>query len=209
MAVDNFFKLNINATESRVIELWKPIEGYEGLYEISNYGEVKSLDKWVDIGMGRKQFLKGKIRPSAVSSNGYRMITLTKNKRPTTYCIHALVATNFISNPLKKPIVNHRNASKIDNYIENLEWATYSENIKHAYKNKLRKASTKGRFGKLHHNSKPVIQFSMDGAFIKEWDSASDAARELNIRSLGITAVCRGEDNSYKRSIWRFKEYGN
>lgn len=200
----NFFAPRID-TGAQVLKFWKPVMGYEGLYEISNYGELKSLDKWVDIGLGRRQFVKGKIRTAAKASNGYRMTTLSKEGINKTVTIHSLVAMHFIKNPWKKPIVNHRNTIKTDNYIGNLEWATYSENILHAYKYKLRRAPSAGKYGKDHHRSRAIIQLTLTGENIREWDSISDAARELGIRGNGVQAVCAGKEKVFKGFIWKYK----
>jgi hypothetical protein len=187
----NFLALRID-NGSNVLKFWKPIKGYEGLYEISNHGEVKSL-------------MHRKLMSASAASNGYLMTTLSNSGTKKTFCIHSLVASHFLNNPLRKPIINHRNAIKTDNYVGNLEWATYSENIKHAYANKLRKAPSSGKFGKDHHKSKPVLQFTKAGVFINEFASMSDAARELGIRVMGIQGVCSGADKSYKGFIWKFK----
>jgi hypothetical protein len=200
----NFFAPKIDAG-SKVLEFWKPVTGYEGLYEISNYGELKSLDKWVDLGLGRRQFVKGKIRAASVTSNGYRMTTLSKGGVNKTVTIQSLVVMHFIKNPWKKPIVNHRNTIKTDNYIGNLEWATYSENIEHAYRHNLRKAPCTGKFGKDHHRSRAICQLTLTGEHIREWDSISDAARELGIRGNGVQAVCAGKEKAFKGFIWKYK----
>lgn len=187
----NFFAPKIDAG-NLVLKLWKPVTGYEGLYEISNFGELKSL-------------IKGKIKNASVASNGYCMTTLSKGGENKTVTIHSLVAMHFIKNPWKKPIVNHRNTIKTDNYIGNLEWATYSENILHAYKHKLRRAPSAGKFGKNHHRSRPIYQLTLTGDHVRDWDSISDAARELGIRGNGVQAVCAGVEKAFKGFIWKYK----
>lgn len=187
----NFFAPKIDSG-TKILKFWKPVVGYEGLYEISNYGELKSL-------------IKDKIKGASIASNGYKMTSLSKGGINKTVCIHSLVASHFIKNPAKKPIVNHRNAIKTDNYIGNLEWATYSENIEHAYEYNLRKAPSAGKFGKDHHRSTPILQFTKEEVLVKEWDSMSDAGRELGIRIMGIQGVCSGADKSYKGFIWKYK----
>jgi len=114
-----------------MIEVWKDIKGYEGLYQISNLGKVKSFHH-------RKEIIR-----KTCLSKGYRMVNLHKDGiyRPIT--IHKLVATYFISNPDSKPQINHIDGLKENNIYTNLEWCTGSENIKHAYKIGLEKGRPK------------------------------------------------------------------
>lgn len=105
------------------MEIFKDIKGYEGLYQISNLGNVKSL-----------KFNKQRILKSLKNGRGYLNIRLYKNDINKTYSIHRLVALNFIPNPKNKPDVNHINAIKTDNRIDNLEWTTTQENVNHAFK---------------------------------------------------------------------------
>ena len=104
-------------------EVWKDIEGYEGLYQVSNKGRVKSFH------FGKEKILKPYLR-----ANGYLMLCLQVDKIKAHFIIHRLVATAFIPNPVNLPVVNHIDGNKQNNCVENLEWTTYSENEKHAYK---------------------------------------------------------------------------
>ncbi len=103
-------------------EVWKDIAGYEGLYQISNYGRVKSF--------------KGKV-PRILSTcddtKGYPKVTLGKDGEQKTYLIHVLVAQTFIPNPDNLPVVHHRDHNKHNNHVENLEWVTYKQNLAYAY----------------------------------------------------------------------------
>ena len=110
-------------------EVWKPIFGYEGIYEVSNCGNVRSIDR-IDFA-GRR--LKGKVFSTSANKN-YITCVLTKYGKHRTFRIHQLVAEAFIPNPEGKPCINHKDGNKQNNCVENLEWCTLSENMKHAYK---------------------------------------------------------------------------
>lgn len=121
-----------------MIEIWKPICGYEGIYDVSNYGNVRSVDR-IDFA-GRH--LKGKLF-STKAKESYITCVLTKCGKHRTFRIHQLVAEAFIPNPEGKPCVNHKDGNKQNNHVENLEWCTHSENNVHAFKTGLQKAKRK------------------------------------------------------------------
>lgn len=113
-------------------EIWKDIKGYEGLYQVSNYGRVKSLDRKSDID-GR--LIKSKILKPGLNNPGYKFVILRKNGISENKMIHRLVAETFLNNPMD--CVNHKDGNKLNNHMSNLEWCTYSENKKHAYETGL------------------------------------------------------------------------
>lgn len=193
-------------------EIWKPIVGYEEIYEVSSLGRIRSLK--------RKYYLKNQygttslketkelIRKQRTTQFGYKSIGLSKNGTENKFQVHRLVAQAFISNPENKPCINHKNGNKLDNRVENLEWCTYSENEKHAYKNNLHKKHMKGRFGLLNPSSKKVNQYDENGNFIKLWFSISDITRELGLNCANISACCNGKygHKTVGGFIWRFAD---
>ena len=119
-----------------MIEKWKPIKGYEDLYEVSNLGNIKNS--------------KGKILKSALCKNGYRSVSLWKKNKGKTYFIHRLVAEAFVLNYENKTDINHKDGNKENNKADNLEWCTRKQNIHHSWKNGL----SKKVMGEKHHRHK-------------------------------------------------------
>lgn len=113
-------------------EFWSPIKDYDGLYEVSNWGRIKSLEKIVLYSNGQRRLYEEKIL-KLNPSNGYKTISLVKNKIKQTHMVHRLVANAFIDNPLNKPFVNHDDGDRSNNYYKNLIWSTNSENQLHSY----------------------------------------------------------------------------
>lgn len=123
-------------------EVYKPIKGYEGLYEVSNLGNVKSLSKI----RGRAFTAERLLKPRIV--NGYVMVTLCKESKRFNASVHRLIAEAFIPNPENKETINHIDGNKQNNSIDNLEWATQRENNLHAYRTGLHDPKKNGRTGK-------------------------------------------------------------
>ena len=123
----------LNMKNHLIDEMWRDIKGYEGLYQVSNFGKVKSLNKSIIRNNGRKQTFKEKTLKEGLSGNGYYSVSLTKNGKGKTFNIHKLVAIAFIENKNNDKCVNHIDGNKLNNTVGNLEWVTSQENVKHAY----------------------------------------------------------------------------
>lgn len=170
-------------------EIWKDIEGYEGLYQVSNMGRVRSLRRNI-------------ILKSRIERNGYESVKLTVNNIPKDYSIHRLVAMAFIPNPDNLPQVNHKDENKTNNCMENLEWCTQEYNQNYGTIN-IRKSQKQ-----LNHKnkSKIVLQYSLDGTFIKEWESIRDVQRMTGYDSSHISRCCRGKHAYAYGYLWKYKK---
>ena len=113
-------------------EIWKDIQGYEGFYQISNLGNVKSLERVIDKGNGILQHRKERIMNKRESVDGYYVAKLNVNKKSTSIAIHILVARHFIDNPNNYPEVNHKDCNRKNNQVDNLEWCTHQQNVEHS-----------------------------------------------------------------------------
>jgi hypothetical protein len=189
-------------------EIWKDIKGYEGLYQVSNLGKVKSLNRYITNKNNKQQYYNGKMLSGNIR-HGYLKLTLSKDNIQKTIPIHILVAKTFIPNPENKPEVNHIDGNKSNNCVNNLEWCTRSENELHAYRNGLAKSSLKqkeavAKYAKENY-SKKVLQYNLNGDFIKEWNSMHDVWRELGIRPSYICRCCKGLRNHTFGYIWKYK----
>ena len=141
---------------SRSEEEWKAIQGYEGIYEVSNFGNVRSLPRYKRGNFDSKVFIEGKTIKQVKNNRGYYIVQLSKNNKVKNFSVHRLVATAFIPNPNSFPQINHKDEDKTNNKASNLEWTTLKRNINYGTRNK-RMALTKG---------KNVKAFDDDGNFI-------------------------------------------
>ncbi len=173
-------------------EIWKAIQEYEGLYEVSNLGNIKSCRY-------------NKIM-SKCMNKWYDKVILHKNKVVRTFPTHRIVAQAFISNPENKPVINHKNWIRNDNRIDNLEWCTVSENKLHSiyvlwYKNsekQIEGAKNRWLWNKIR--SKKVKQFWKDGSFIKEWFDLLTASNILSINHWNMSLCAQGK----RKTAWGF-----
>ncbi len=184
-------------------EIWKDINEYEGLYQVSNLGRLKSIGRYIVTG-NRKRFMNGKILNGTKNENGYMFFALRKGGQYKSFKIHRLVATAFIDNPEQKRTVNHKNSIKDDNRVENLEWATHSENHLHSYKIGKRKPALLGKSGILSQSGKCILQFTKTGLYEDFHLSARMAEKSTGISHKHIGDVCVGRRKTTGGFIWRF-----
>lgn len=164
------------------MEVWKDIQGYDGLYQVSDLGRVKSF-----------KYNKEKILKPGIDDSEYMTVVLCDGGIKNKY-IHRLVAMAFIANPENKPTVNHKKGIKTDNRASQLEWATQKENVKHSFDILGRKGSFKA-----------VIQLSKERNIISEYSSLKIASIKTAVSQGNISSACRGRIKSAGGFIWKFK----
>lgn len=186
------------------MEDWKIIEEYPN-YMVSSEGKVKSIKRNDSRGCHRK----GKILSPRYNTRGYISVVLYKNGEPQTFRVNRLVAQVFIPNPDNKPYVDHINGDRADNRVCNLRWVTHKENMN----NPLTRLKLKNGIGQKIatecsrlKTSKPVLQFSKNGDFIRKWDSASVAERDGNFNDTSIGNCCKGKFKTSGGYIWRYAD---
>ena len=169
-------------------EIWKDIKGYEGRYQVSNMGRVKSLDRTFINKIGRKQHTKERILKLGTDKDGYLRVALCKGSgNGKLFFVHRLVCEAFHENTENKPCVNHIDEDKTNNTASNLEWCTVKENCNHGTRNaRVGEAVAKAL-------SKPVGQYTRDGKLIKIWQSTHEVERQLGFDNYFISKAHEGK----------------
>lgn len=170
------------------MEMWKLVDEMK-TYEVSNKGNVR---KKLKNGYNYLKPFKDK--------DGYLKVCLCENQRRIYRFVHRLVGIAFIENKDNKPTINHKDGNKTNNNVENLDWATNKEQNKHALNMGLRNMKNSGC-------SKIVEQYDLEGNLINTYLSANEAKRQTGFSQGHISEVCRGEKNTYKNFIWKYKNY--
>ena len=196
-------EMRVIRTEPPLIEIWKDISGFEGIYQISNHGRLKSF----------KELPQGRILSNINNKGGYLSVVLCSRDRKRYCRMHVLVAAGFIDNPQNKPEVNHKDGNKQNNFFWNLEWTTRVENHHHMMKSK----KTQCISGMNRYNTdirpKKIMQLSMNGEIISEFKNSKEAGRATGICHRNILQVAA--ETEYKPGlkrrqaggfIWRFKD---
>lgn len=180
---------------TNVNEIWRPVVGFEGYYEVSNQGNVRSVERYVNAKLGSKKLLAGLVLKKCIDKYGYDRVCLSvKQKRK--YCqVHRLVMLAFAGEIVGKKEVNHKNGIKTDNRLENLEWVTTSENQKHAFRTGLSKPVNEKKVAKI---------CKITGQVLSVYKSTTEAARKTGTLQSKISLVCNNKRKSTNGYIWRF-----
>jgi hypothetical protein len=208
-------------------EIWKDIEGYEGLYQVSNLGRVKSLNRIIATKMNISRLMKGKVLTIVPDPNNYMKVLLSKEGKQQIYLVHRLVAQAFIPNPDNKSEIDHINTDRTDNRVENLQWVTRKENCNNPLtkekiaafgrtrvfssemKQKMslalkgRKINPEAIEKRRQKTMKPILQLSLNGDIIKRWDSATEAKDMLGIKT--IPDCLRNRCKTAGGYVWKYE----
>ena len=178
------------------MEEWRDIKGFEGLYQVSNKGNVKSLERKVWDSRGYYRTVTEKILKANKKGRGYLYVTLSKDGIDDDYYVHQLVACAFIPNPQGLPEVNHLSEDKENNCVENLEWVSHEYNANYGTRNKRI----------AEKNSKPIYGINKVSGLIVEFPSIMEAEKVLGIAQQNICACCKGKLKSCGGYYWMYKD---
>lgn len=182
------------------MEIWKDIDGFEGYYQVSNFGRVKRLARTVIRGNGKSEnavfHLDERIKSPQIQTQGYYHVALYKNGKYKIRRLNRVVAIAFLPNPENLPQVNHKDGNKLNNRADNLEWVTEKENMKHAHEN-----------GLMKHYKRKILQLDGEGNVIAEFDSIKSAAESINGSKGNICCACKGKYKGVAYGYyWRYKD---
>lgn len=190
-------------------EIWRDIKGFEGYYQISNIGNVKSLNRFITCmnnGTECKRFISEKILKQHIDCDGYCRINLIKDGCEKGFGVHRLVAEAFILNPENKPTVNHIDGNKQNNHVDNLEWATYQEQNDHAVRIGLRSAETmRPAYEKSIAKLKRSVICVETGEI---FESQIEAERQLGLCSTAVWHSVHTGKHAHGTNL-HFKEFNN
>lgn len=188
-----------------MIEIWKDIPSYEGYYQASNLGKIKSLKRIIMRKDGKPYLQKEQLLKPGRNRKGYLHCNLTKNFKQTNISVHRLVAITFIDNPNNLPQINHIDGNKENNSVDNLEWISNYDNMQHSIITGIRNVK-KITDNLKKVNSRKVNQYDLDGNFIKAWDSIKDIQMELKIPNQNISKVCQGKRKKAHNYIFKYAD---
>ena len=196
-----FMEMNNKIMEN--IEIWKDIQGYEGFYQVSNLGRVKSVerDKFLPNGTFHSH-LKEKILAPFLNNKGYSSVKLCKNGKKKAILIHRLVAEAFLPNPENKSQINHKDEVKSNNAVDNLEWCTSVYNNNFGTRKERQIQNRRNYKLGNHPKAKPVFCEELN----KKFDCIASAQEELGINRSCVGKACRGERNTAGGFHWRFAD---
>lgn len=174
-------------------EIWKDIPGFEGYYQASTLGQIRSIDRTVKCKNGIRGY-KGKLLTLCDSGKGYLNVILSKGGKHFTPRVNRIVAATFLDNPNNYSQVNHKDENKKNNRVDNLEWCDAKYNTNYGT----------GIVRRANKIKRPIAQYSLSGELIRKWDSISEASKETGIDNSHITRCCRGKLRKTGGYCWKY-----
>jgi hypothetical protein len=191
-------------------EIWRWIDGYKNMYQVSNLGRVRSVDRYVycEVSPNKLQHIFGKVLKPGFNHKGYPIVYLSKDGKQKTIAIHRLVAKAFIDNPLSLPQVNHKDGCKTNNCVDNLEWCDNSYNQKHAWESGLQPS-----YEESNGRGRPARAVAMldlnTGEVLRTFETLASVKRETGINQFNVRSVCLGLRNHAGGYDWKFINEGD
>lgn len=189
--------------EDSLQEEWKDIKGYEGLYQVSNIGRVRSIDRITTNIGGRKNLYKGRILRLNMIKVGYLYAHLCKNNKVKAFRVHRLVASAFIQNPNNYPQVNHKDKNKANNIVNNLEWCTASQNQIHSVS-----LGRNYNITKVQELCKREISVYRNGVFVAHFNSKKECCEKLGLTKDSVYRTLKGEYKQHKGFTFKYETFG-
>lgn len=189
-------KFQLRITGDLGFEFWQDIPGYEGLYQASTYGKIRSVERICIRGRGGKVVLPEKIMAQGTDRDGYSIVGISVNSKKQLKKVHRLIAETFLPNPLNFSQVNHKDEVKSNNFVSNLEYCDCKYNIR--FGSGIERSAQKRR--------KRVLQFDLAGNYLKTWDTAADVERELGVYASSICRCCNGKMRIAYGYKWKYAE---
>lgn len=186
-------------------EIWKDVVGYEGYYQVSNLGRIKSLERRINSSVGTR-VVKPQYKKYFINDKGYYTVNLSLKGKNKTISVHRIVSKAFIPNPENKPAVNHKDMNKLNNSLENLEWVTYQENTNHALEN-----HSLGHNLFKYHNTNNAIKRGIKKIrcveLDKVFDSAVEACKQLNLNTPTLVRSSANKKSKLEKAYGYTWEY--
>jgi len=183
--------------------MWKPVKNWEHLLEVNKFGAVRTIDRMVKARGGRYRRCSSVVKTPHLTLNGYMALHVYYQGKYKDLYLHRILAETFIPNPENKRTINHIDGVKTNNRLSNLEWATDSENIKHAWRTGLRTYTGK-MLSAAYKRRKKVTKYSMQGLPICSYVGVKLAANENGTQPSHINSVCKGSRNSAGGYKWKY-----
>lgn len=185
---------------SKIVEEWRPVVGYEGLYEVSDWGNVRSLDVYLPSKGGSVALRRGRLLKQHFDKDGYCRVGVHKNGKGSTVAVHRLVAEAFVPNLDNLPIIDHIDGHRDNNMADNLRWFTVSLNNSTEQARKRKSIAASRR----NDNKVKIRQYSLGGEPLRDFNSSMDMERELGFDRSSVIRVCQGKQHTSYGYKWEY-----